>query len=287
MTDEEHFEMLLARYRGAPQMPDFRAVRQERREVRRWPYAVAAAIVIVIAIGVLATRPRTLRDGEIVQTTRFSTRIKAPSIGTIDLAPHTTVQLVQSSHDRYLLDLREGSIHATTTSPPGVFMVNTPKASAIDLGCEYTLSVQPSGAGMLHVTAGWVDLRYGFIQSLVPANASATIDAEGNLSAPVFDDAPFRPDSSLDTILRTARTKDAFTLLNLLPRAANADQRVRIFDRLNALVPAPANITREAVRDRWSMGTADAWWPPVLKASGVSAIKKKKRYSPLSSADGP
>ncbi|HEV8433142.1 MAG TPA: hypothetical protein VGR95_06985 [Thermoanaerobaculia bacterium] len=279
MTDEERFETLLARYRGAPQMPDFRAVRQEPREARRWPYAVAAAIVIAVAAGVLVPRPRTLRDGEIVQTTRFGTRIKAPSIGTIDVAPHTTVQLLQSRPDRYLLDLRQGSIHATTTSPPGVFMVNTPKASAIDLGCEYTLSVEPSGAGVLHVTAGWVDLRYGFIQSLVPANARATIDAEGNVSAPVFDDAPFRPDASLDTILRTARTKDAFTLLNLLPRAATADQRVRIYDRLNALVPAPANITREAVRDRWSTGTADAWWPSVLKASGVSAIKKKKRLS--------
>lgn len=287
MIDEERFETLLARYRGAPQMPDFRAVRQEPREVRRWPYAVAAAIVIAIGIGVLAIRPHTLRDGEIVQTTRFSTRINAPSIGTIDVAPHTTVQLVHSGPERYLLDLREGSIHATTTSPPGVFMVNTPRATATDLGCEYTLSVQPSGAGVLHVTAGWVDLRYGFIQSLVPANARATIDAVGNLSAPVFDDAPFRVSDSLDVILRNARTKDAFTLLNLLPRAANADERVRIFDRLNALVPAPPNITREAVRDRWSTGTADAWWPPVLKASGVSAIKKKKRYSPLSSADGP
>ena len=114
------------------------------------------------------------------------------------------------------------------------------------------------------------------MQSLVPANARATIDAVGNLSAPVFDDAPFQPDSSLDTILQKARKKDAFTLLNLFPRVANADQRVRIYDRLNALVPAPPNITREAVRDDWSGGTTDAWWPPILKASGVTAIKKKR-----------
>ena len=287
LTGEERFETLLARYRGATPMPDFRALRQEPRAPRRWPYAVAAAFVIAIGIGVLIPRPRTLRDGEIVQTTRFATRIKAPSIGTIDVAPHTTLQLVQSAPDHYLLDLREGSIHATTSSPPGVFIVNTPKATATDLGCEYTLSVEPSGAGLLHVTAGWVDLRYGFMQSLVPANARATIDAEGNPSAPVFDDAPFQPDSSLDTILRTARKKDAFTLLNLFPRAANGEQRARIYDRLNALVPAPPNITREAVRDLWSTGTVDAWWPPAMKASGVSAIKKKKRYSPLSSADGP
>ena len=284
MTDEEHFETLLARYRGAAAMPDFRAVRQEPREARRWPYAVAAMIVFAIGIALIVPRPRTLRDGEIVQTTRFSTRINAPSIGTIDVAPHTTVQLVQSRPDRYLLDLRQGSIHARTSSPPGVFVVNTPKASATDLGCEYTLSVQPSGIGTLHVTAGWVDLRYGFVQSLVPANAHATIDAEGEPSAPVFDDAPFKLDDSLDTILRTARKKDAFTLLNLLPRAANAEQRARIYDRLNALVPAPPAITRDAVRDRWTTGTVDAWWPAVLKASGVSAIKKKRAAVPSPSS---
>jgi hypothetical protein len=273
MTDEERFETLLAPYRGAHAMPDFRAVQQEPRVPRRWPYAVAAAVVIAL----LVPRSRTLRDGELVQTSRFTTRIKAPSIGTIDVAPHTTLRLVQSGAGRYLLDLREGSIHAKTSSPPGVFVVNTPKAIATDLGCEYTLSVQPSGVGALHVETGWVGLRYGFMQSLVPANAHATIDAGGNLGPPIFDDAPFREDAPLDTILRVARTKDAFTLLNLLPRAASADQRVQIYDRLNALVPAPPGVTRETVRDRWSFGTVDAWWPPVMKASGLTAIKKKKR----------
>jgi ferric-dicitrate binding protein FerR (iron transport regulator) len=296
MTDEERFETLLARYRGATPMPDFRAVQQERHERRRWPYAVAAAIVIAIGIGLVVARPRTLRDGEIVQTNRVRVRVNVPSIGTVDVLPHTTLQLVQSSRDHYLLDLREGSIHAKTKSPPGVFVVNTPRATATDLGCEYTLTVDPSGVGTLHVTAGWVGLRYGFMQSLVPANAHAEMDAAGNLSAPVFDDAPFsaaakryaltRDDGSLDTILREARRKDAFTLLNLFPRAANGEQRARIFDRLNTLVPAPPGITREAVRDRWSSGTGDAWWPPVLKASGVSAIKKKRVLGRLSAGPG-
>jgi hypothetical protein len=309
MTDEERFETLLARFRGTTPIPDFRAVRQEARAPRRWLYAVAAAIVIAIGIGLLVPRPRTLRDGEIMQTNRSRVRVNVPSIGTVDVLPHTTLQLVESSRDHYLLDLRQGSIHAKTTAPPGVFVVNTPKATATDLGCEYTLTVGPSGVGTLHVTAGWVGLRYGFTQSLVPANAHAEMDADGNLSAPVFDDAPFRTTDSLDTILREARRKDAFTLLNLFPRAANGDARARIYDRLNALVPAPPGITRETVRDRWTTGTVDPWWPPVLKASGVTAIKKNRvrgrlsagpgrlragpthnadeAYAPLSSADGP
>lgn len=291
MTDEQRFEALLARYRCAAPMPDFRAVQQEKARRPRWPYAVAAALAIVVSmvsIALLIPRQRTLRSGEVVQTGHSGLRIKAPSIGVIDVARNTTLQLVESRSGRYRLDLRAGTIHAKTTSPPGVFIVDTPRATAIDLGCEYTLSVLPTGDGHLHVTAGWVALNYGFTQSLVPANASAEIDSNGDLTAPVFDDASTRlkaaarqfalthDDASLEMFLSEARTRDAFTLLNLFPRAAGADQRVRIYDRLNALVPAPAGVTREAVRD-WTMATTDPWWPPVRKASGISEIKKKKR----------
>jgi len=287
MTDEERFEALLSRYRCAAPMPDFRAVQQEKRAPRRWPYAVAAGVAIAISAALLVPRPRTLRSGEVVQTSRSRIRIDAPSIGIVDVAPHTTLQLVESRRGRYRLDLRAGSIHAKTTSPPGVFVVDTPRASAIDLGCEYTLSVQGSGKGLLHVSAGWVALEYGFTQSLVPAGASAEIDSNGGLTAPIFDDASprlksaamrfqrDRGDAALGEILQAARARDALTLINLFSRASTGEQRVRIYDRLNAFVPAPASITREAVRD-WTIGTTDAWWAAVRKASGVSDIKKKR-----------
>src|SRR5437764_1994553 len=188
MTDEQRFEALLGRYRCAAPMPDFRAVQQEKASRPRWPYAVAAALAVAVSIALLVPRQRTLRSGEVVQTGRSTLRITAPSIGTIDVAQNTTLQLVESRSGRYRLDLRAGTIHAKTTSPPGVFIVETPRATAIDLGCEYALSVRPTGEGHLHVTAGWVALNYGFTQSLVPANASAEIDSNGDLTAPVFDD---------------------------------------------------------------------------------------------------
>jgi hypothetical protein len=54
---------------------------------------------------------------------------------------------------------------------------------------------------------------------------------------------------------------------------------VAIYDRLNALVPAPPGLTREAIR-YGNFRTVQDWWPDVLKASGVNAIKKKKRMLP-------
>jgi len=54
-----------------------------------------------------------------------------------------------------------------------------------------------------------------------------------------------------------------------------------VYDRLNQLVPAPPSVTRDAIRN-WEFLTVDPWWSDVLKASGVNAIKKKKRMLPPS-----
>ena len=63
--------------------------------------------------------------------------------------------------------------------------------------------------------------------------------------------------------------RDALTLWHLLA-AARGEERARVFDRLAALRPPPAQVTRQgvlagdgAMRDRWweSLGLGSAtWW---------------------------
>src|SRR5262249_27753346 len=148
----------------------------------------------------------------------------------------TTVTLTELRPGRTTLELSRGTIHARTMSPPGLFVVDTPRARATDLGCEYTLSVEPGGEGRLHVDSGWVGLTRSGRQSLVPERASALFDREGRLMPPVFDDAPSgffeavrefaldassseRREASVSAILALARRRDALTLLNLFPIA--------------------------------------------------------------------
>src|SRR5258706_8466053 len=105
------------------------------------------------------------------------------------------------------------------------------------------------------------------------------IESDGSLTVPVFDDAApaFHAairNHDMPTILALARTRDAFSLLNLF-RVATPDERMLLYDRLNQLVPAPASITRESVR-YWSPWSTELWWTPVLRASGLQGIKKKK-----------
>jgi len=235
------------------------------------------------ASGVAIVPHALLRAGDVIRTERGSVRLQSPGVGTIDVGANTTVRLVETRRDRHRLALASGTIHAKTTSLPGVFVIDTPRARAIDLGCEYRLTIAPGGGGELRVIAGWVELAHGYGQSLVPAGASALITTEGELTVPVFDDAAprfraavrdFARTHDMATIVSYARTRDALTLLNLF-RIAAPEERLLLYDRLNQLVPAPASVTREGVR-YWTPSSTDLWWLPVVRASGLPSIKKKR-----------
>jgi hypothetical protein len=296
-SEVQKLEELLSRYRSVAAMPDFRRVAVIRRR-RVWPFAVAATLILCAILGVVrlytpANRWRAIEAsgnadvphsllvaGDVVRTEGGSVRLESPSVGIIDLGANTTIRLIENRRNRHRLALAAGTIHAKTISQPGVFVIDTPKAHAIDLGCEYTLTIAPSGEGELHVIAGWVDLTHGYEQSLVPQGASAIIEHDGSLTVPVFDDAApgFQTavrKHDVPTIVALARTRDAFTLLNLF-RLSTPDERMLLYDRLNQLVPPPPSITRESVR-YWTPSSTELWWRPVLRATGIQALKKPKR----------
>src|SRR6266550_1375076 len=258
--NEEQLQQLLSVYRYRQTMPALRG--------RQWWIISIAAAVLIAIVGVWANSWhagwRVLRAGDIISS---ATLIRRTGIGYVDIAAGSVVRFEGGNR----LSLERGSIHAKTISPPGIFIVDTPHARAVDLGCEYVLSIAADGSGVLVVTAGWVALN-NWRQSLVPQGARASIDSEGRLGPAVFDDAvpEFKnaiARGDLKSALPMARRRDALTLINLF-RTATADERVLLYERLNQLVPAPAGVTPNWI---------EAWWPAVVKASGVPAIKKKKR----------
>jgi len=279
--DEEvqKLEEMLSVFRGPASQ--FRAPRSPLRALFLLPLAAMVVLGVALpaflayrATGWRAGAVAVYRPGAVIRANK-PLQLETPSIGTVDVAAGTTLRIV----DKRRLALDVGRIHATTTSPPGIFIVDTPSTHATDLGCEYTLDVAKDGCGSLHVTAGWVELGDGFVQSLVPRGASATFDAAGSLSPAVFDDASpaFKEAIRRHDIPRAAalaRTRDEFTLLNLFRRTTE-EERFIVYDRLAQLVPPPPSITRESVR-WWTPGSTGDWWAPVMKASGIEAIKKKR-----------
>jgi hypothetical protein len=202
-------------------------------------------------------------------------RIAVGQIGRVDVAANTRVQLVQASRGEHRMALERGTIHARIWAPPWQFFVNTPSAVAIDLGCEYTLQVDDSGAGLIRVTLGWVAFEHDGRQAFIPEGAVGATRPGAGPGTPHYEDAPSgygealavldfgakedpRRAASLDLVLATARRRDALTLWHLLAHGT-LDERARVYERLAALSPPPSGVTRDAVL-RGERPALAQWW---------------------------
>jgi hypothetical protein len=227
-----------------------------------------------------------LRIGEWLVTDGASrARIDVGRIGEVDVDPNTRVQLLEARGREHRLGLERGTIHARIWAPPKFFFVNTPSATAIDLGCAYSLQVDDSGAGLLRVTHGWVAFERDGRESYIPRGAVCATRPGIGPGTPYYDDAPSgygealmlldfgapsdpRRASAFELVLSAARKRDALTLWHLLVRGS-PDERARVYERLSTLVPPPTGVTREAVLrgdraalDRWwdALGDTPSWW---------------------------
>jgi len=198
-----------------------------------------------------------VRAGAVLRTgARSGLTLESGSLGRVDLGPDS--ELRASGDRRVALD--RGLLHAFIWAPPREFVLDTPGARAIDLGCEYTMRVAPSGDGLLSVSMGWVAFQSAGGESFIPAGAACVTRRRGGPGIPFFEDAPepFRgslaawergePDA-LPRLLAAARPRDALTLWHLLTRVPAA-ARAEVFERFRSLVPLPPEVTREAALRR-------------------------------------
>ncbi|HEY4089756.1 MAG TPA: FecR domain-containing protein, partial [Bryobacteraceae bacterium] len=132
----------------------------------RWAFAVAAAVLIagVALYWRSANRPRwevtltedgktsqeAVRAGDWLQTDASSTaEVRVGTIGTVEVSPQTRLRIVTTRPDEHRISLEHGQIKATITAPPKLFFVDTKSATAVDLGCQYTMKVDDYGNGLL------------------------------------------------------------------------------------------------------------------------------------------
>ncbi len=93
-------------------------------------------------------------------------RLHVRGLGTVDLAPDSRARILESAGARVAglaerrMALDRGSMHARVLAPPRLLVVETPTATAIDLGCEYELAVAEDGSGLLRVRSGRVALAW-------------------------------------------------------------------------------------------------------------------------------
>ncbi|MEP7352514.1 MAG: FecR domain-containing protein [Acidobacteriota bacterium] len=203
-----------------------------------------------------------LSEGEWMDTNNAGrARIDVGEIGIVEIEPNSRVRLVAAKPGEGRITLQRGELSAVISAPPRLFFVETPSSLAVDLGCAYRMKTDDQGNGQLHVTSGWVSLESDGHDSLVPAGAMCLTRRGLGPGTPYFEDAPaplrqaldaFDVDRAqtktgvLDTILNAARVRDTLTLWHLLSKTTGND-RLRVFDRMTALVPLPSAVTRDKV----------------------------------------
>jgi hypothetical protein len=217
-----------------------------------------------------------LKIGQLLVTDNTSrAAVTVAEVGEFYVDPDSRVRLLETGSDRERLALELGTIHAAIWAPPGKFVVDTPSATAVDLGCAYTLHVNEDGSGTLRTTLGWVGFHKDGHDSFIPAGAMCMTRPTQGPGTPYFEDASeelrnalhafdFEPLSaaarqeSLSTIRKRARPRDAFTLWHLLFRVTD-QERPLIYDRMASLLPPPPGVTREGSL-ALNPQMLDAWW---------------------------
>jgi len=313
-SEVERLEELLSQYRHRG--PDTLALPARVSFFGSWlrPLAAFAAVVLLAAAGFwllrspsssswevvsLAGTPRVgsealegtgrLPVGEWLETDAASrARISVGLIGTVEVEPHSRLQLVRAQARDHRLALARGRMRARIWAPPRLFFVETPAALAVDLGCVYTLEVDAAGAGLLRVESGWVQLESESRESVVPAGAVAAMSPGAGPGAPYYPEATEAFKASLMTLdfggaqdraaalsilLAETRREDSITLLTQLARL-EAEDRGRVYDRLAVLLPPPVGVTREGIV-RGEQKMIDDWWTRL----GVASPRKWKFWT--------
>lgn len=279
--DEEtrELEALLsqARFSGM-ELPAAKPVR------RRWPLAIA--VLAVAAVAVLLALPREgfvmLRESDgserklyraqWLETAQQTTLELGAGIGHVEVAGGSRLRVTRVDQTEQRLELARGSVHAIVDAPPRLFVIDTPSATAVDLGCEYELHVDAQGGSRLDVLSGLVELEGHGRRSIVPEGMwSVTVPGQGpgvpidRQATPALIGAVERlaeEGSMLGLLLRQAGRTDAVTLWHLLARTDGAARRA-VYDRLQALVPVAVD---EAAVLRLEPLALDEWWVACLAA---------------------
>ncbi len=264
-----------------------------QRPQKQWRWALAAAAAILLCAGSLrllmrapeptawevdraagpalvgrknAAAAMRIGRGDVMRTgAGAELALLADAVGRVELGPQSEARASSAMG----LALERGTLHAFIWAPPRQFVVETPSSKTVDLGCEYTLQVDPSGDGMVRVEVGWVAFQFHQRESFIPAGAQCATWKTRGPGIPVYEDAPPALRSSLARfeagdeaalagILQAARPRDGLTLWHLLTRV-RASSRGAVFARFAALEPLPAEVTQAAI-ERQDGHALDLCW---------------------------
>jgi ferric-dicitrate binding protein FerR (iron transport regulator) len=205
--------------------------------------------------------------------------VRVADIGELTVYGDSRVRLVGTGAAGHHMELARGKVAARVVAPPRLFVVDTPVATAVDLGCAYELAVDDSGRTRLHVTSGVVSLEGHGLVAYAPRGTEVIAAPGRGPGTPVAVSAPDElraavarfdggDPSALGAIVDRAELRDSITLWNLLSRTT-AGARAAVVARLEQLSGRPRNVRTEDVLagdagaiERWREALDVIWGCP-------------------------
>lgn len=199
-----------------------------------------------------------------------SVRLAVADLGYVDVQPESRIRIRKNTRNEQRMELASGKIDAVITAPPRLFLVDTPAALAVDLGCAYTLEVDDDGDGELIVRAGWVNLETedGLV-STVPSGGHCKIASDRGPGTPYFPDASKAlldavakfdtgAETTMTDMLDAARPRDTLTLWHLFQRV-DVSQRKMVLDRVRTMVPESLDGINPSKLYTLDAGALESW----------------------------
>jgi hypothetical protein len=249
--------------------------KRSKKELTRHRLGLGLVVVMAATVGAgfLVLQPRSQPSawhlngrpiglGEALAATGQPLTLTAAGVGSVQLQPNGKLRVLESHKTRQRLALDSGILKVKVSAPPRLFVVETPLATATDLGCEYTLSASEEPwlyffrrrvGSALHVVSGYVELEDKNKKVvLVPGGALVVILADGHQTLPAFEAASsavstYDSTHALAPLLEALKKpEDTLTLFHLLPRVRGAE-RGAVLDKLLTFTMLPKGVTRAQV----------------------------------------
>jgi ferric-dicitrate binding protein FerR (iron transport regulator) len=216
--------------------------------------------------------------------------VRVAEIGKLTVYGDSRVRLVGTGASGHRMELARGKVAARVVAPPRLFVVDTPVAAAVDLGCAYELAVDDDGRTRLRVTSGAVSLEGHGLVAYAPMGTEVIAAPGRGPGTPVAVGAPDElraavarfdggDPAALVGIVERAELRDAITLWNLLSRTTAADRAV-VVAHLDALTGHPPTVSADDVRAgdpgaiaRWREALDASWTCP---GCGNSSKRSKR-----------
>ena len=161
------------------------------RKTRTLAWLAGLAAAALFAFGALQALQRRPIESPWVALTDGTRELDLGRYGRVVAEPDARVHVVRRDDSIQKLRLDQGTIHASITraARPRLFQVETPSTTCIDLGCHYSLTVDPQGITHVKVETGRVLFDFESRDVFIPQGASCKAARGRAPFTPIYDDA--------------------------------------------------------------------------------------------------